>query len=174
MMRYCFYCRCYDCDDEVLVEGSSRNKLQECMDFLRKQMGLASGRTDAPQLGVGRRTSASRTEGADGATDTAGKDDKANLQNKTKVGLPSVVCSLPKVKGISNLGNTCFFNAVMQVSYPTIHLHSANLTFKLIDVSTSVLNFCILFAKYYMQIKRLLDDNNIDFYNSCMNSPSSG
>ena len=32
-------CRCYDCDDEVGPD--STGKLQECVDFVRKQAGLA-------------------------------------------------------------------------------------------------------------------------------------
>lgn len=83
------------------------------MDFLRKQAG--SGRTDTPPAGATRRTSASRMDSQDGSTEAGVKDEKSNLQNK-RAQIPLGVPSLPKVKGLSNLGNTCFFNAVMQVS----------------------------------------------------------
>lgn len=37
-MLFLYCSRCYDCDDEVCIDGSKR--LRECVEFLRKTAGV--------------------------------------------------------------------------------------------------------------------------------------
>ncbi|OCT80440.1 ubiquitin carboxyl-terminal hydrolase 45 isoform X2 [Xenopus laevis] len=83
---------CYECDEELLTH-CNKKVLAQMVDFLQKHSSRsAKGCSSKVILLHGQRNKACETQKGDSASS----------------------CTSVPVKGINNLGNTCFFNAVMQ------------------------------------------------------------
>ncbi|XP_019510506.1 PREDICTED: ubiquitin carboxyl-terminal hydrolase 16 isoform X7 [Hipposideros armiger] len=97
---------CYLCDDEV--QYCSSNRLGQVVDYIRKQAGITTPKSAAKDNGN------VELENKKLEKESKNEQEREKKENMAKENPPSNSTSQITVKGLSNLGNTCFFNAVMQ------------------------------------------------------------
>ncbi|XP_057552442.1 ubiquitin carboxyl-terminal hydrolase 16 isoform X3 [Hippopotamus amphibius kiboko] len=97
---------CYLCDDEVQYCNS--NRLGQVVDYVRKQAGITAAKSAAKDNGN------IELENKKLEKESKNEQERDKKENMAKENPSMNSTSQITVKGLSNLGNTCFFNAVMQ------------------------------------------------------------
>uniref|UniRef100_A0A8C6WBI3 Ubiquitin carboxyl-terminal hydrolase 16 n=1 Tax=Nannospalax galili TaxID=1026970 RepID=A0A8C6WBI3_NANGA len=97
---------CYICDEEV--QYCSSNRLGQVVDYIRKQSGITTPKSAEKDNGN------IELENKKLEKESKNEHEREKKENMAKENPPMNSASQVTVKGLSNLGNTCFFNAVMQ------------------------------------------------------------
>ncbi|XP_023045902.1 ubiquitin carboxyl-terminal hydrolase 16 isoform X5 [Piliocolobus tephrosceles] len=97
---------CYICDNEV--QYCSSNQLGQVVDYVRKQAGITTPKPAEKDNGN------IELENKKLEKESKNEQEREKKENMAKENPPMNSLSQITVKGLSNLGNTCFFNAVMQ------------------------------------------------------------
>uniref|UniRef100_A0A2K5XZD5 Ubiquitin carboxyl-terminal hydrolase 16 n=2 Tax=Mandrillus leucophaeus TaxID=9568 RepID=A0A2K5XZD5_MANLE len=107
-LRNCqtIFSQCYICDNEV--QYCSSNQLGQVVDYVRKQAGITTPKPAEKDNGN------IELENKKLEKESKNEQEREKKENMAKENPPMNSPSQITVKGLSNLGNTCFFNAVMQ------------------------------------------------------------
>ncbi|XP_073928954.1 ubiquitin carboxyl-terminal hydrolase 16 isoform X1 [Castor canadensis] len=96
---------CYICDEEV--QYCSSKQLGQVVDFIKKQAALKTPKPEKDNGNI-------ELENKKLEKESKNEQEKEKTESMAKENPPMNSASQITVKGLSNLGNTCFFNAVMQ------------------------------------------------------------
>lgn len=96
---------CYLCDDEVQYCNS--NRLGQVVDYVRKQAGNTTPKSAKDNGNI-------ELENKKLEKESKNEQEREKKENMARENPSMNSTSQITVKGLSNLGNTCFFNAVMQ------------------------------------------------------------